>query len=91
MSATGRKRTLPGWRDVAALCEPWLQDKWAAPMNACKRKDSELLGLPTQAKIEAMKAVGLQPQAFGYDPTGRLVMRRDDASLECLLDERQGS
>lgn len=53
--------------------------------------DSELLGSPTQAEIEAIKAVGLQPRAFGYDPTGRLMRRRDDASLECLLDEEQGS
>jgi hypothetical protein len=57
-------------------------------MNVCKGLDSELLGLPTEVEIEAMEAVWLQPQAFGYNPTARLVRRRDDASLALLLDER---
>lgn len=60
-------------------------------MNARKGQDIDLLGLPSQAEIEAMKELGLQPGAVGYDPAGRLVRRREDGSLECLPDGRPDS
>lgn len=39
---------------------------------------------PTQAEIEKMKRIGLEPGAAGYDESGRLVCRRPDGTLEAL-------
>ncbi len=39
---------------------------------------------PTQAEIEEMQRIGLEPGAAGYDESGKLVRRRPDGTLEAL-------
>lgn len=43
---------------------------------------------PTQAEIEEMKRIGLEPGAAGYDESGKLVCRRPDGTLEVVATEQ---
>lgn len=59
-------------------------------MNAHQSEDPDSIGLPTQAEIQFMEELGLQPGAVGYDSRGHLVRRLDDGSLERLPDNQPG-
>ncbi|MBB3804756.1 hypothetical protein FHT03_000240 [Xanthomonas arboricola] len=50
-------------------------------MNARKGQDIDLLGLPTQPEIKAMKELGLQPGAIGYDATQCRQLRAEKADM----------